>query len=96
MHELGIAQDFWKLIKQNAEANNLAQVTKIVIVLGEASGIEADFLRHSLRDHTLPGTIAEGAELVFVPKKLIARSKTAAKRSQKIPCSPSAVRIAAA
>jgi hydrogenase nickel incorporation protein HypA/HybF len=72
MHELGIAQDFWKIIKQHAEANGLKAVTKIVIVLGEASGIEEDFLRHSLKDHALPGTIAEKAEIAFVRKTLSA------------------------
>jgi hydrogenase nickel incorporation protein HypA/HybF len=66
MHELGIAQDFWAVIKQQAAVNGLKKVTKITIVLGEASGIEADFLRHSLVDHTLPGTMAEKAELEFI------------------------------
>ncbi|MHB9155052.1 MAG: hydrogenase maturation nickel metallochaperone HypA/HybF [Endomicrobiales bacterium] len=76
MHELGIAQDFWAVVKQHAEAGRLKAVTKITLVVGEASGIEIDFLQHSLRDHVLPGTIAEGAELKFVPKKLVARCKT--------------------
>lgn len=72
MHELGIAQDFWAVIEQHAKSNNLKRVTKITIVLGEASGIEADFLRHSMVDHVLPGTIAEGAELEIVTRKLSA------------------------
>ena len=73
MHELGIAQDFWTVIKQYAEQNKLKAISKITIVLGEASGIEEDFLRHSLKDHILPGTIGENAEIVVVPVKLLAR-----------------------
>jgi len=63
MHELGIAQDLFHIVKDKAKENNLKAVTKIVVVVGEASGIEEDFLRHSLMDHLLPGTIAEKAEL---------------------------------
>ncbi|MCX5782128.1 MAG: hydrogenase maturation nickel metallochaperone HypA [Elusimicrobia bacterium] len=70
MHELGIAKDFWKIIKQTAEENKLNRIDKIVIVLGEASGIEEDFVRHSLKDHVLPGTIAEKAKLIFEKTKL--------------------------
>ena len=66
MHELGIAQDFWRIIKQQAEENKLKVVTKIVFAVGEASGIEIEFLRHSLEDHTLVGTIAQKAQLDFV------------------------------
>jgi len=66
MHELGIAQDMWAVAKQNAEANNLKKVTKITIVVGESSGFDVDFLKHSLKDHLLPGTIARDAELEFI------------------------------
>jgi hydrogenase nickel incorporation protein HypA/HybF len=70
MHELGIARDFWAVIKQQAAANGLNRITRITIVLGEASGIEADFVRHSLVDHILQGTMAENAELEFIVKPL--------------------------
>lgn len=73
MHELGIAQDFLAVIKQQANLHGLKKISKIKIVLGEASGIELDFLKHSLVDHALPGTIAENAEIEFVPLKLIAQ-----------------------
>ena len=73
MHELGIAQDLWVIIKGYAGQHNLKKVTRIVIAVGEASGIEEGFLRHSFVDHILPGSIAEGAELVLQPEKLIAR-----------------------
>ena len=75
MHELGIARDFWAVIKEAAGQNKLKKINKIVIVLGEASGIEEDFLRHSMKDHILPGTIGENAELVIKKEILAARCK---------------------
>ena len=75
MHELGIAKDFWEVIQQQVKANNLKKVTKITLVIGEASGIEPDFLRHSLKDHTLPGTLAQDAELEFIAVPLSAKCR---------------------
>jgi len=63
MHELSMAQDLVRIVEDKARENNLKVVTKIVVVVGEASGIEEDFLRHSLMDHLLPGSVAEEAEL---------------------------------
>ena len=73
MHELGIAQDLFRIVEDKAKENNLKAVTKIVVVVGEASGIEEDFLRHSLTDHFMPGTIAEEAELEIIREPLQAR-----------------------
>jgi hydrogenase nickel incorporation protein HypA/HybF len=79
MHELGIAQDFWAVIKQQAKHNDLKKVTKIVIVLGEASGIDRDFLVHSFKDHILPGTFAENAKLEIIPTPLAAKCNSCSK-----------------
>jgi hydrogenase nickel incorporation protein HypA/HybF len=73
MHELGIAEDLFRIVEVKAKENNLKAVTKIVVVVGEASGIEQDFLRHSLVDHVMPGTIAEKAELEITKEPLQAR-----------------------
>ncbi|MFQ5867252.1 MAG: hydrogenase maturation nickel metallochaperone HypA [bacterium] len=73
MHELGIAQDLFHIVKDKAKENNLKAVTKIVVVVGEVSGIEEDFLRHSLMDHLMPGTIVEKAELEITREPLQAR-----------------------
>lgn len=73
MHELGIAQDFWGVIKETAQKSNLKKITKITFVVGEASGIEIDFLEHSMKDHILPQTIANDAKLEFVKVKLVAK-----------------------
>jgi hydrogenase nickel incorporation protein HypA/HybF len=76
MHELGIAQDLFRIVEDKAKENNLKVVTKIVIIVGEASGIEEDFLKHSLMDHVIPGTIAEKAELEITREPLKARCVT--------------------
>jgi hydrogenase nickel incorporation protein HypA/HybF len=75
MHELAIAQDFWKIILDHARSNNLRKITKISMILGEASGIEKEFLEHSLRDHIMPGTIAADAVLEITPMPLAAACK---------------------
>ncbi len=73
MHELGIAKEFWSVISRRAADSGITKISKITIVLGEASGIEEEFLRHSLSDHILPGTIASEAELVLIKRPLLAR-----------------------
>jgi len=73
MHELSIAQDLFRIVEDKAKESNLKAVTKIVVVVGEASGIEEDFLRHSLVDHLMPGTIAQSAELEIIIEPLQAR-----------------------
>ncbi len=79
MHELGLAQDFWEVIKQKAKENNLKKIEKITLRVGTASGIEEDFLRHSFVDHIFPGTIAEGAELEIIDEPVKARCKSCGK-----------------
>jgi Zn finger protein HypA/HybF (possibly regulating hydrogenase expression) len=54
MHEHGIARDLWKVVLSEAEKNNLSKITKVTVVLGEASGIEKEFLNHSFVDHIFP------------------------------------------
>lgn len=66
MHEHGIARDMWKIVKAEAEKNGLKKITKITIVLGEASGIEQDFLDHSFVDHIfLEEEIAKDARVEY-------------------------------
>ncbi len=65
MHELGIAKELFEVIKKYAKENSLSKITKIVIKIGVASGIEKNFLRHSFVDHVLVGTIAENSAIEF-------------------------------
>ena len=73
MHELGIAKDLWQVITEQAKKNNLNKITKVKIKLGEASGIMEDLLRHSLVDHTFPGSIANNAKLEIIKEEIGAK-----------------------
>mgnify|MGYP000453220007 CR=1 FL=1 len=66
MHEHGIARDLWKAVLEEAKKNNISKITKLTIVLGDASGIERDFLEHSFVDHIFKEyEIAEGAVIEY-------------------------------
>ncbi|MCB4790885.1 MAG: hydrogenase maturation nickel metallochaperone HypA [Elusimicrobia bacterium] len=73
MHELGMAKDLWNVINIKVNENKLKKITKVSIILGEASGIEEDFLRHSLLEHVFPGTIARKAKLEIIKERLSAK-----------------------
>ena len=62
MHELSIAGP---LAKEIEEKNPGGTPGKIIIVVGDAAGIDIDFLRHSFEDHIFPEKNWQGAELVF-------------------------------
>ena len=79
MHELGIAQDLFAIVKEKAKENNLKKVTKISIKVGVTSGIKKDFLKHSLVDHIFPKTIAQGARLELIEELPAARCKDCGK-----------------
>lgn len=76
MHELGMARDLFLEILKQAEEKNISKIYKISLSIGVASGIEKDFLTHSFCDHIFPGTIAEGAELIYEdePVKAVCKS----------------------
>ena len=75
MHELGIAKDLFEIALLTSKKNRLKIITKITVKIGEASGIEEDFLRHSFVDHLIPGTIAENCRLEISKEKVKARCK---------------------
>ncbi len=79
MHELGMARDLFKIVLQTARENNLKTITDVKIIVGVASGIEQDLLRHSFADHLFSGTIAEGAELELVEQAVEAKCKDCGK-----------------
>ncbi|AKL97683.1 hydrogenase maturation nickel metallochaperone HypA [Endomicrobium proavitum] len=81
MHEHGIARDLWKTVLAEAEKNGLKKITKLTVVLGEASGIEKDFLNHSFVDHIFKEEeIAKGAEVEYVVSPLEAVCNVCHKR----------------
>ncbi len=72
MHEHGIGRQLWQVILEKAEQNNLTKITKISIVIGQASGIEKELLVHTMKDHIIPNTLASLAEIDFIEEKLTA------------------------
>lgn len=75
MHELGLARDIWHIIIEKAGEKKFSKITRIVIAVGETSGIDIHFLRHSLVEHIIPGTIAGEAKIDIVEELLIAECK---------------------
>ena len=73
MHEHGIGRELWQVIEEKAKQNNLTKITKIIIVIGKASGIEKELLVHTMKDHIIPNTFASSAELEFIDEELVAQ-----------------------
>ncbi len=64
MHEMGIVISFVKMAEEHAVKNNGAKVLKVVLQLGEISGIEARYLSE-FYPVVIEGTMLEGSELVI-------------------------------
>lgn len=60
MHELGIAEAALQQTLEHARGAGATRVTRIVLRVGEWSGVDADALEFALRA-ILPGTLAAGA-----------------------------------
>lgn len=76
MHELGIARDLFDVVLQKAKESGIKKIAKITVRVGEAAGIETDFLRHSLVDHLFAEhDIAKGCDLEIIVDKVKAVCK---------------------
>jgi hydrogenase nickel incorporation protein HypA/HybF len=64
MHEMSIVVSFVKMAEEYAVKNNAEKVLKVVLQLGELSGIEARYL-HEFYPDVVEGTMLEGSELVI-------------------------------
>lgn len=72
MHELAMAKDLFKVVLDKAAGKNLSRITAVRVKAGAGSGIEHDFLLHSLKDHIFPGTPAEGCAVEIIQEKVSA------------------------
>ena len=81
MHELAMAKDLFKVILDKAAEKNLSRITSVRIKVGEAAGIEKEFLIHSLEDHVFPGTPAEGCAVRITEEKVSASCSGCAKQA---------------
>lgn len=66
MHELTIARPLFADMKAVAAGKGLKDIKKVVIAVGAASGIEPDFLKHSLIDHLFEDTPFAAAALEII------------------------------
>jgi len=64
MHEMGIVISFVKMAEEYAVKNDAAKVLKVVLQLGEISGIEARYLSE-FYPVVVEGTMLEGSQLVI-------------------------------
>lgn len=64
MHEMGIVLSFVKMAEDFAVKNNAAKVKKVVLQVGEISGIVPRFL-DEFYPVVIEGTMLEGSELVI-------------------------------
>jgi hydrogenase nickel incorporation protein HypA/HybF len=74
MHELALSQSIIDLVVECACREGLRSVSRVVLQVGVAAGVEAEALRFcfgALAEQTL----AEGAELAIVPVSLRARCR---------------------
>ena len=65
MHELTYARNLAYLIFKQINEKKPKKVKSITFVIGNASGIEKEFLEHSFKEHIFKNTICEYAELIF-------------------------------
>lgn len=69
MHEHSLAKNLAELIFKEINKKNVKKVKSITFVIGEASGIEQEFLEHSFKEHIFKGTELENCRLVFKNEK---------------------------
>jgi hydrogenase nickel incorporation protein HypA/HybF len=75
MHELGVTENVLEVVLRHAGDAHAARVTRIELVVGAMTGFVSDSIQFCF-EALSPGTIAEGAELVFrqVPVRLRCRT----------------------
>ncbi|PKQ27730.1 MAG: hypothetical protein CVT63_06465 [Candidatus Anoxymicrobium japonicum] len=74
MHELSVTESMLGVVLRHARANNVGEVTRINMVLGEKCSVVEESVRFYF-EIIGKDTIAEGAELNFRRTKLITRCK---------------------
>jgi hydrogenase nickel incorporation protein HypA/HybF len=75
MHELALSQSIVDLVLERARAERLRTVTRVVVAVGAAAGVDAEALRFCW-DVVAEETAARGAELVIAEVPLQARCRS--------------------
>ncbi|RLD14458.1 MAG: hypothetical protein DRI22_03200 [Caldiserica bacterium] len=68
MHELGIAKEIFKEIKRVSGGKKPKEV---FIVIGKGTGIEKDFLKHSLKEHIFKEIGWDDVEVIFEEEEVL-------------------------
>ena len=66
MHEFSIMEKLFKIILQEAKNNDLQQISKVYLQIGELRQIMPDFLQFAFAQ-IAKNTVAAGAELLIEP-----------------------------
>jgi hydrogenase nickel incorporation protein HypA/HybF len=74
MHELALSQSIVSLVSEQARQHGFRSVTRVVVEVGAAAGVEPEALRFCF-DVAAERTCVKGAELVTVPIALRARCR---------------------
>ena len=77
MHELALSQSIVDLVIDRARNEGLREVTRVVVEVGAAAGVEPDALRFCF-DVVAEGSLARGAELAIETVALQARCRDCA------------------
>ena len=75
MHELALSRSIIDLVSECAAREGLRTVSRVVIEVGVAAGVEREALRFCF-DALAEETLAQGAELAIVPIALRARCRS--------------------
>ncbi len=93
MHEYSLCSDIFKQVIEKSKENELKKITKISIKIGEASGIDQEFMRHSILEHLFSKSIKKDVEVEFIIEKVSLKCKKCGniiknidKKSQKNKC----------
>ncbi len=77
MHELSLAQNLMaSILNILKQYDSVTKVIRIKICIGEASGVDVNFLDHSLKEHVLKNTVCENAQIEYekLPVKIKCKS----------------------
>lgn len=70
MHEVSIAENVIQIVERVAQEHQLGRIEKVVLEIGQFSGVEADLLRYAF-EIIRKGTLIEKAEIEILSPPLL-------------------------
>ncbi len=68
MHEVSLCESVLRIIQKQAEKDGFKRVVKVTLTVGEHSGASTEAMAFCF-PFVVKGSVADGAELAFVPGK---------------------------